>query len=95
MHAIVDEGILEAFIKDKIKDPLPQEYVEDNPIYKSRRFGPPDDFGRIILRDFGTVVNGELKRNRDARPNIYRSPEVILETPWSYPVDIWNVGAMI
>lgn len=95
MHAIVDEGILEAFVKDEIKSPSPRKYVDGAPVYKSRRFGLPDDFGRIILSDFGTVVNGELKRNHDAQPDIYRSPEVMLKTPWSYPVDIWNVGAMI
>lgn len=40
-------------------------------------------------------MNGELKRNHDAQPNIYRAPEVMLKAPWSYPIDIWNVGAMI
>ncbi|KAI8672818.1 Protein kinase domain-containing protein [Fusarium sp. Ph1] len=28
-------------------------------------------------------------------PDIYRAPEVILEAPWSYEVDIWNTGCMI
>lgn len=57
--------------------------------------GLPDSFCRIILSDFGTVVDGGLKRNHDAQPNIYRSPEVMLSAPWSYPIDIWNVRAMI
>ncbi|GAB1315991.1 hypothetical protein MFIFM68171_06201 [Madurella fahalii] len=29
------------------------------------------------------------------QPSTYRSPEVMLNAAWSYPVDIWNVGAMI
>lgn len=95
MHAIVDEGILEAFVQSEMKSPSPRKHVDGAPIYRSRRFGLPNDFGRIILSDFGTVVNGELKRNHDAQPNIYRAPEVMLNAPWSYPIDIWNVGAMI
>ncbi|KAJ0419022.1 kinase-like protein [Aspergillus carlsbadensis] len=37
--------------------------------------------------------------SRDLRvpknPNIYRTPEVIIRAPWTYSVDIWNVGCMI
>lgn len=36
-----------------------------------------------------------MERNHDAQPNVYRSPEVMVKAPWSYHVDIWNVGAMI
>ncbi|KAL9943484.1 hypothetical protein D7B24_003101 [Verticillium nonalfalfae] len=28
-------------------------------------------------------------------PKIYRAPEVIIEAPWSYQIDIWNTGCMI
>lgn len=61
----------------------------------SRRFGLPNDWGRIVLSDFGCAVRGDVKRNHDAQPNLYRSPEVMIQAPWSYPADIWNVGAMI
>ena len=36
-------------------------------MYKSWRFGLPNDFDRIILSDFGTAVNGELERNHKPR----------------------------
>lgn len=61
----------------------------------SRRLGLPKDFGRIVLSDFGSAVRGDLKRNHDAQPNVYRAPEVMVKAAWSYPIDIWNVGAMI
>ena len=48
-----------------------------------------------MLSDFGSAVQGDERRNHDAQPNIYRSPEVMLKTDWSYPVDIWNVGVMV
>ncbi|CAH0044611.1 unnamed protein product [Clonostachys solani] len=46
------------------------------------------------MSDFGAAVRGDLKRNHDAQPEVYRSPEVMLEVTWSYPIDIWNVGVM-
>ncbi|KAL2260189.1 hypothetical protein VTK26DRAFT_5885 [Humicola hyalothermophila] len=95
LHAIVDRGILDAFVKEEMETPSPRKYVGDYAIYKSRRFGLPEDFGRIILSDFGCAVRGDLKRNHDAQPNVYRAPEVMLQAAWSYPIDIWNVGAMI
>ncbi|ODA79301.1 hypothetical protein RJ55_04894 [Drechmeria coniospora] len=52
-------------------------------------------FGGPVLSDFGAAVRGDVKRNQDAQPAMYRAPEVMLQAEWSYPVDIWNVGAMI
>ena len=63
--------------------------------YASRRFDLPNDFGDVVLGDFGTAVRGDVKRSHDAQPDVYRSPEVMLMTEWSYPVDIWNVGVMV
>lgn len=42
-----------------------------------------------MLSDFGSAVRGDQRRNHDAQPNVYRSPEVMLKVDWSYPVDIW------
>lgn len=53
----------------------------------------PRTFGRAVLSDFGSA--GDQRRNHDAQPNVYRSPEGMLKTEWSYPVDIWNVGVMV
>jgi hypothetical protein len=61
----------------------------------SRPFGLSNDWGRIILSDFGCAVSGEVERNHNAEPNVYQCPEVMIQALWSYPADIWNVGAMI
>ncbi|KAF1948632.1 kinase domain-containing protein [Byssothecium circinans] len=95
LHAIVDQRIIDAFVKEEIETPSPRKYVDGTPVYMSRRFGLPEDFGRIVLSDFGSAVRGDVKRNHDAQPNVYRSPEVMIKAAWSYPIDIWNVGAMI
>jgi hypothetical protein len=95
LHAIADKGILESFIKDEIETPSPCKYVNNAPIYMSRRFGLPEEFGSIVLSDFGGVVKGDVKRNHNAQPGVYRSPEVMLTATWSYPIDVWNVGTMV
>lgn len=65
------------------------------PVYESRGFDLPKVFGGVVLSDFGSAVYGDEKRNYDCQPDVYRSPEVMLEMDWSYPIDIWNVGAMV
>lgn len=87
--------MLEAFTKAELTDPSPRKYVGDVTVYASRAFDLPQKFGDPVLSDFGSAVCGDLKRNHDAQPAIYRSPEVMLRAEWSYPVDIWNVGAMV
>lgn len=55
----------------------------------------PKKLGAPVLCDFGSAVLGDEKHSEDIQPDIYRAPEVILEVPWTYSVDIWNVGCMI
>ena len=75
--------------------PSPRKFINDAPIYASRCFTLPKQFGRAVLSDFGSAVRGDERRTDDAQPNVYRCPEVMLETEWSYPADIWNVGVMV
>ncbi|EFE41028.1 hypothetical protein TRV_04226 [Trichophyton verrucosum HKI 0517] len=95
LQEIEDKSILESFTQAELKSPSPRKIVNGLPIYTSRRFDLPKVFGRAVLSDFGSAVRGDEKRNHDAQPNVYRCPEVMLKTDWSYPVDIWNVGAMV
>ncbi|KAG7152481.1 Serine/threonine-protein kinase SRPK like [Verticillium longisporum] len=95
MMELVDESVLAAFTQSEIDHPSPRKFVDGAPIYLSRQSGRPRQFGNVVLGDFGAAVRGDKKRNHDAQPNVYRSPEVMLKTEWSYPADIWNVGVMI
>ncbi|KAK4146125.1 kinase domain-containing protein [Dichotomopilus funicola] len=94
LHAIADPEILANFVKEEMEAPSPRKVVNGAPVYLSRRLGLPNEWGKIILSDFGCVVDGDIKRNHNAQPDVYRSPEIMLQAPWSYPADIWNVGAM-
>ncbi|KAJ6444045.1 serine/threonine-protein kinase SRPK3 [Purpureocillium lavendulum] len=93
LQGINDKRILEAFTQAELATPAPRKTVGGVTIYASRRFGLPRTFGEPVLSDFGAAVQGDLKRDHDAQPAVYRSPEVMLGTEWSYPVDIWNPGA--
>ncbi|EEH04351.1 protein kinase [Histoplasma capsulatum G186AR] len=95
LQEIKDRAILESFTKAEMENPSPRKFINGIPVYASRRFELPKIFGRVVLSDFGSAVRGDERRNHDAQPNVYRSPEVMLKTEWSYPIDIWNVGVMI
>ncbi|KAL1847409.1 hypothetical protein VTK73DRAFT_10348 [Phialemonium thermophilum] len=95
LQEMADKSILEAFTQAELNSPSPRKTVNGYTIYKSRTFNLPKEFGGVVLSDFGSAVRGDRKRNHDAQPDVYRSPEVMLKTEWSYPVDIWNVGVMI
>ncbi|GKZ23577.1 hypothetical protein AbraIFM66951_009850 [Aspergillus brasiliensis] len=95
LQEIEDGSILDAFTTDEMETPSPRKLVDGMPVYASRRFGLPRTFGRAVLSDFCSAVRGDERRDHDAQPAVYRSPEVMLQMEWSYPIDIWNVGVMI
>ncbi len=92
---IADAKLFDDYVANELEYPTPRKFVDGNPIYMSRRFGLPREFGQPILSDFGSAVRGDIEHDEDVQPNIYRAPEVMLEVPWSYPIDIWNLGCMV
>ncbi|KAI4678950.1 uncharacterized protein J4E88_006238 [Alternaria novae-zelandiae] len=92
---IEDQDILKAFVDAEMTSPSPRKVVDGKPIYTTRQFGLPKEYGRVVLGDFGSAVRGDKPQIHDAQPDVYRCPEVMLKTEWGYPADIWNAGAMI
>jgi serine/threonine-protein kinase SRPK3 len=91
---------LDDIVGDEIKSPSPRKILPDCTIYMSRNdFGHPKSTpGRPKISDFDTAVqvtSSQKTFSHPIQPNCYRAPEVILGAPWSYPVDIWNLGAMV
>jgi hypothetical protein len=86
---------LKAFVDAEMNSPSPRKVVDGKPIYATRQFGLPKEYGRVVLGDFGSAVRGDKPQIHDAQPDVYRCPEVMLKTEWGYPADIWNVGAMV
>lgn len=95
MQEIEDPTILSDFINAELEQPSPRKTVNNATVYLSRQFGTPKVFGRAVLGDLGEAVDGDTKRRHNAQPDVYRSPEVMLQAEWSYPADIWNVGVMV
>ncbi|KAK0748074.1 CMGC protein kinase [Apiosordaria backusii] len=95
---LVDKQVLERFTQSELAEPSPRKFVGEEkniPVYVSRRFDRPKEFGYSVLNDFGSATRGDVKNEYDCQPDVYRSPEVMLEAEWSYPIDIWNIGVMI
>lgn len=95
MFGIYDDSVFTAFEQEEQSEPTPRKEVDGRTIYVSRELRKPKDYGAPVLCDFGSAVAGDVEHCEDIQPDIYRAPEVILEAPWSYKVDIWNAGCMV
>jgi serine/threonine protein kinase len=96
MFGIEDDSVFSAFEEQELRDPSPRKVVDgERTIYMSRELRMPKNWGAPVLCDFGSAVVGDREHSEDVQPDIYRAPEVILEAPWSYEVDIWNTGCMV
>lgn len=92
---LADSSIVEQLDTEEIAELSFYKSVNGYNIYRSANFGIPKRFGRSILCDFSLARNGQVEHCHDIQPDPYRAPEVLLEMPWGYPVDIWNVGVMV
>lgn len=96
MFELDDENLFTEFEEAEVKTPSSRkEYADGRMIYASRGLGMPKHVGAPILCDFGSAVLGNKKHVEDVQPDVYRAPEVILEVPWSYSIDVWNLGCMV
>ena len=95
MFGIADDSVFSDFEENELQDPSPRKELDGRTIYISRELRMPKQLGSPVLCDFGSAVLGDEKHSEDIQPDIYRAPEVILEAPWTYSVDIWNVGCMV
>ncbi|KAL9028037.1 MAG: hypothetical protein Q9196_003531 [Gyalolechia fulgens] len=92
---IEDDSILKQFEAAELSSPSPRKVYGDRIIYESRGLKRPKAPGRPVLCDFGEARFGKETYTDDIQPYVYRAPEIILDIPWTYSVDIWNVGVMI
>lgn len=52
--------------------------------------------GHPILIDFGQMRLVQDRMNQDWwMSDLYRAPEVLLQLPWGYSVDLWSIGVMV
>lgn len=95
MFGIADDSVFSKFVEEELQTPCPRKELDGRTIYVSRELKMPREWGAPVLCDFGSAMLGDRDHFGDIQPNIYRAPEVILEAPWTFSVDIWNVGCMV
>ena len=95
MFGIGDDSVFANFEKQELQHPSPRKEIDGRPIYTARELEMPKEWGAPVLCDLGSAVSADLEHTEDIQPDIYRAPEVIIEAPWTYKVDIWNVGCMV
>ena len=92
---IEKESILKEFEAAELSTPSARKLDGDQVIYESRGLKWAKKPGRPVLCDFGEARFGKKTYTDDIQPYVYRAPEIILNIPWTYSVDIWNVGVMV
>ena len=96
MFQLADSSVFTKFEEDELRNPSPRKELDGRAIFLSRELEMiPGKLGAPVLFDFGSAMLGDIEHLEDVQPDIYRAPEVILEVPWSYSIDIWNVGCMV
>lgn len=94
MFGINDPPVFEGFENAELEHSTPRKEIDGRAIYLSRELQIPRQVGLPVLCDFGSAEWGEERHEDYVQPNVYRLPEVILGVPWSYEIDVWNVGCM-
>ncbi|KZT20468.1 putative CDK4/6 [Neolentinus lepideus HHB14362 ss-1] len=79
------------------REPSPRKIEGERVVHTTPYVAISDDITNIVLSDFGETRPGDTSTiyYDDIQPFPYRAPEVVLEIPFSYPVDIWNAGVML
>ena len=96
MFDIADDSVFSEYEEIELQNPSSRkELLDGRTIYTSRNLRAPKNIGAPILCDFGSAVFGDDEHLEDVQPDVYRASEVILEVPWSYNIDIWNVGCVV
>lgn len=96
MFGIKDDSVFTDFEQLELRQPVSRKKIDTDgrTIYMSQELRVPKAVGAPVLCDFGSAMLGP-HHSVFVQPMIYRAPEVILGAPWTYSVDIWNVGCMV
>ncbi|GBE87440.1 hypothetical protein SCP_1101160 [Sparassis crispa] len=99
LFGLEDISLLDRAVKDEAEHPSSRKVTTDRTIYLSRfDMGPPlTPPGLPKITDFDQSVQGDGQAILCSFIQVdqYRAPEVVLAAPWSYSVDIWNLGMIL
>lgn len=99
MLKLEDLLLLDMAAKEEYDSPLPQKHYPDDDriIYLARNdYGTPRRMiGTVSLVDFDLAHPGDVPQTAGIQADIYRAPEVIIGSEFSYSTDIWNLGVLV
>lgn len=98
MVKLEDPLLLNKSAQDEFEEPLPQKHREDGGIiYLSRNeYGPPKkQTGLVVITDLDMAICGDSLQEGCIAAEIYRAPESILGSGFTFSADIWNLGVMV
>lgn len=102
MITIENDAVLEKFVKRQKKKPQPRHVQAEGgrTTYLSQGDFGPLNGSKLVpqLSDFHLSFPGPTDGKGLLTPiqsHQCRAPEVILGCPWSYSVDIWNLGLLV
>lgn len=86
----------------EISQPSARKITTETAVFVSESREPVGDSDRwvgdinfLVLCDFGEARPGDSSHTGLVQPGPFRAPEVLLEIPWSYPIDIWNLACLV
>ncbi|KAK3074287.1 hypothetical protein LTR53_003398 [Teratosphaeriaceae sp. CCFEE 6253] len=74
--------------EDERLHPLPRKELPTHTVYTSRPMRITH--GEAKLSDFSEARFDDPGNVDLVMPDVYRAPQVILQMPWSYPIDLWG-----
>ena len=98
MLGVEDESVFVDYEQAENSSPSPSKHVsQDRRIYASRSFRSPHNhaYGPPILCDFGEARIGIDNAHVEIQPEIYKAPQVLMETGWTHSADIWNATCLV
>ncbi|KAL5901563.1 hypothetical protein ACKVWC_001354 [Pyricularia oryzae] len=93
-----NESVLDQFEKNELVKPTPRKLAKDGRIIHVTQYLLDGDNPPVLCDFSGARIctnDDESQRGLPHMPEHYRPPEVILDMPWSYPVDMWCLGLTI
>lgn len=50
---------------------------------------------KVVLADFGNAVRYDDRTTNEIQSRFYRAPEVVMDLPYGFSVDIWSIGCLV
>jgi len=98
MFGVEDESVFKAYEEAEMSNPSRSKTISKvRKLYASRPFRKPHNhaYGSPILCDFGEARIGTDHAHVDIQPEIYKAPEILMETGWTHSADVWNVACLV